>query len=177
MEQQIVYGNPEPWLGLTFKTLAPAFGATKAGLKYYSSSLSVDTTSGAAGIALDIVLDGWDREPSDDPQVIFHYGDVRLRSLGDRTRNLVAEMANKLPLNLPAGEGCENLFVECVALNGNPTNLETQPFVGKLFFGEPGGDDECQVFLTVDHTNERAWFGEKDPNDSANVLGWLARLS
>lgn len=178
-KEQIVYGNPEPWLGLMFKTLDPRFDVYESGKRFYSSEFSTDTKFGDAGLGVDILLNDWEAKPTGDPRAVFYYGDVRLRSLGDRTKNLVAEMSAKLSCRVSSANGAvsEKLFVECVALNGDPANLEARPLVGKLFFGEPGGDDECQVFLTIDVAKESAWFGEKDAEDSRKVLGWLARLS
>ncbi|MER9631527.1 hypothetical protein [Mesorhizobium sp. M0296] len=177
-EDGIIHGNPEPWLDLMFKTSEQRFVKTDAGSTFYSSALLADTKFGAAGLGVDIRLNDWEAEPTSDPRIVFYHGDVRLRSLGDRTKNLTAEMSAKLSSSAP-GQGAvtEKLFVECVALNGDPANLETRQFVGKLFFGELGDDDECQVFLTIDAATESGWFGEKDPEDSRKILDWLARLS
>ncbi|MCP9231215.1 hypothetical protein NMG46_13275 [Mesorhizobium sp. LMG 17147] len=177
-EDRIIYGNPEPWLDLMFKTSEQRFVKTDSGSTFYSSALSTDTKFGAAGVGVDIRLNDWEAEPTSDPRIVFYHGDVRLRSLGDRTKNLIAEMSAKFP-SAASGQGApaEKLFVECVALNGDPANLETRQFVGKLSFGEPGDNNECQVFLTIDAARESGWFGEKDPDDSHKVLGWLARLS
>ena len=175
---QIIYGNSEPWLGLVFKTLDQQFDETASGSRFYSSAFSTDTKFGAAGLGIDILLNDWEPEPTSDPKIVFYHGDVRLRSLGDRTKNLIAEMSAKLSSAVSTQEkASEKLFVECVALNGDPADLGTREFVGKLFFDEPGGDNECQVFLTVDVARQSAWFGEKDAEDSPKVLGWLARLS
>ncbi|MER8626651.1 hypothetical protein [Mesorhizobium sp. M1143] len=177
-EAQIIYGNSEPWLGLTFKTLEPRFEETASGSRFFSSTLSTETKFGNAGVGIDIMLNDWESEPTSDPRIVFYHGDVRLRSLGDRTKNLIAEMSARVS-SASSGQmaATEKLFLECVALNGDPANLETRQFVGKVFFDEPGGDNECQVFLTVDVARQSAWFGEKDAEDSPKVLGWLARLS
>lgn len=177
-EAKIIYGNPEPWLGLTFKALEQRFEETDSGSRFYSSTLSADSKFGNAGVGIDIMLNDWEAEPTSDPQIVFYHGDVRLRSLGDRTKNLISEMSARF-CSASSGRGAvtEKLFVECVALNGDPANLQTRQFVGKLFFDEPGGDDECQIFLTIDAVKESGWFGEKDVEDSRKVLGWLARLS
>ncbi|AMY01002.1 hypothetical protein AB0V79_00330 [Mesorhizobium ciceri] len=178
-KEQIIYGNPEPWLGLTFKTLDQRFDVYESGKRFYSSEFLTDTKFGDAGLGIDILLNDWEAKLTGDPRSVFYYGDVRLRSLGDRTKNLVAEMSAKVSCEGSSANGAasEKLFVECVALNGDPANLEARPLVGKLFFGEPGDDNECQVFLALDTARECAWFGEKDPVYSRNVIGWLARLS
>lgn len=172
-ERLVVAGGQEPWLGLKFDISEHRLIEPQPDKRFLIATLVGGPPERPVGLALDMLLTGWKFEPTDDPRVFYHHGDVRLRSIGVPTENL-AELVEKNAGISQAGSGSFDKLYCQRAICCDPLTIETTRSCGKLFFGDRGSPDkEAQLFLILHLPARQAWFSEKDVIYRPTIVGHL----
>lgn len=120
-----------------------------------------------------MLLTGWDEEVLEGGIPIFR-GDIRLRSTEYKTAHWVSRLEHQFGFSFGTDAVFDKLFCDCTAFVNSPTTIETNEFVGRVFFGqgEPPESD-VSVFLIIDIPGKRVWFSEKDESYRKGLISWL----
>ncbi|MGE0213246.1 MAG: hypothetical protein AB7S41_16265 [Parvibaculaceae bacterium] len=175
-ERIIVADDREPWLELLFG-LHDARVVRQDDKEFFTCSLSRQTAGGHMGLAVQMLLSGWEKVNTDDERVTYRYGDLMLLADGEATENLVGYIEQQLGLPRGARGTFTRMLVDYVALNSDPQEIESQPFFGKMFLGEEGDPNEAQLFLSFNVPAGNAWFGLKDLAYSGSIAYWFRKAS
>ncbi len=174
----ILAGGQEPWLGIIFDEVRHNFYVSESGSRFLIADLFCEYEGSRLGIGFDMILDDWRVEQTDNPKVVFRWGDIRLRAVGEPSEAFVRILQFTNDYSLKPLKKSKNLLCEAVALNSDPIKVEKEPFCCKIYFDDKSGlGYSAQLFFTIDLENKKAWFSEKDPEYNAFVVEWFKSLT
>jgi hypothetical protein len=119
-----------------------------------------------------LILPTWTEKT--DPIPIY-WGHAALLSSGASSDSLVEIIDSIYGTKLAAKKFKQQISVEAVCLQGDPTHLDSDPIKLKLFFDS--GDDAkyAEIYLNIDLAQERASLNEKDPEYRKNIVRALSQ--
>lgn len=177
-ERRIIYGGDEPIFGLTMDIDDLDFRRTETGKTILVANLIGEYEGVEFGLAVDLMLDDWERRETEDEMVMLFDGDIRFRPLGEVTDRLIDIFAREAHVDLDGVDivSRKYLYLDCVSFGSDPMNVSRDGFRGKVFFGEYGDEGAAQIFLRLDVESLSAWFAEKDPEYRPAITRAFAAL-
>lgn len=171
--QIIAGGDRQPMAGVTF-TMKGIQLDPPGNAKRFLTFDALATIAGVeCGLAVDILLTGWEKELANGDLPVYR-GDLRLRSIPYATEHFATylERAFELPIQSPDVFG--KLFCDCAAFLNSPETIETNEFVGRVFFGDGSPpESDVSVFMIINLSEKRAWFSEKDGAYRKGLIDWF----
>lgn len=113
--------------------------------------------------------------PQDNNPVPLWWGKVKLYSSGQESDQLVNAIQAFCKLEI-GGNFPREIDCQAVALEGNPTDLNSGRLRTKLFFDD-GSEVErryAELFFHIDLPAKRGELNEKDPDYREPLMGWLS---
>lgn len=168
-----VGGDRQPMAGITFRMDNVRLDSAEQSKRFLSFDALTTVSGISCGLACDILLTGWEKETPEGGIAVYR-GDIRFRSLQNETDHFISYLENNFGLVNQSPTVFEKLFCDCAAFLNSPETIETNEFVGRIFFGDGSPpDSDVSVFMIINLSEKRAWFSEKDEAYRTGLIDWF----